>query len=622
MDFDFSRFDDTEIIIKHYNTISDFKNIKDTFTHDAFMSNDGALFYRPMQTISFMLDAQIGGKEPWIYHLTNLLLHLLTIITFFFFLKKIGIKEEISFLLALFFSIHPLFTNAVAWIPARGDLLLALFSLLSFITFLNYFESKKTFNLILHGVVFLVVLFSKETAVLLPVLILSYYYFALEKKFILKDIIPFLAIWGLSFLLFFYLRSDVVRMKLPPGRFGIIPVLINMPTIPITFGKLFIPIKLSTLQLFDTTSTIIGVILIISFTILIFKFSKGKNRIIMWGAVWFLAFSLPPMLSRYYFADFGHEYFDYRTYLPMMGILIIIGTILCNFLNNYSFKQIFILAVPVLVIYIAAAYIHLNVYDDPVSFFTSAIDANSNNALALNSRGCIYSDMGALDLAMTDFNNAISISPGYSLPLYNIGEAFKKSGNYVKAEYYYSKALKNDTSFNFTNELQEDAYINLSAMDLILKKYDTALLILNKANKVYPNNFNVYNNLGNLYFSIGNYDSAISSFNRTIDINPNPASFTNRAIARYKTNDLEGSINDFNKALNLDPGFRNAYFNRGLTRIDTHDYKGAISDFTMTLNLDSHSGQAYYFRGTAYSKLNNQPEAEKDFQEAHKLGFK
>src|ERR1035437_8008108 len=189
VNFNFTNLDDKNIIVEHYDTVGDINKIKEAFNLDAFMSNKGYLFYRPVQNISFMLDAQFGGKEPWGYHLSNILIHILTVIALFFFLKKIRIKSEISFLLSLLFSIHPLFTNAVAWIPARGDLLLGLFTLLSFITFLEYSESRKIIYFILHSFVFLVAVFSKETAVLLPVVILFYLYFAAREKFIFKDVI-------------------------------------------------------------------------------------------------------------------------------------------------------------------------------------------------------------------------------------------------------------------------------------------------------------------------------------------------------------------------------------------------------------------------------------------------
>ena len=244
---------DDESIIHHMTNVEGSKiNPKEAFTHDAFMGDKGDKFYRPVQTLSLMIDAEIGEGELWVFHASNLLLHILTVIVLFFFLKKIGIKEQISFLLSLFFSINPMFTNAVAWIPARGDLLLCFFSLLSFITFLEYMKSRNKVYLIIHLFVIAGAVFSKETSVLIPVLILFYFYYVSKKKFILKDIVPFFTIWVLIISLFFYLRFQVIKGSISANVFGIVPFIKNLPTIPITFGKFFIPYNLSTLPLFNT----------------------------------------------------------------------------------------------------------------------------------------------------------------------------------------------------------------------------------------------------------------------------------------------------------------------------------------------------------------------------------
>jgi protein O-mannosyl-transferase len=623
VNFGFSSLDDTNIILTHNDTIGDIKNIKEAFTHDAFMSNAGDSFYRPIQTISFMLDAQAGGKQPWIYHLSNLLIHILTVIALFFFLKRIGIKKEISFLLSLFFSIHPLFTHAVAWIPARGDLLLGLFSLLSFITFLEYSESRKTTYFILHAFVFLLALFSKEPAVLLPVLILFYYYIVAKNKFILKDIIPFLAIWCFSFILFYYLRQNVLRGKYTPSTFGVIPFIKNLPFIPISFGKFFFPNNLATLPLYDTASLIIGIILLIVFAVLTIKFINGDGKIIIWGTIWFLAFTLPSMLLRSYIADLGIEYFEYRTYLPMMGILVIMGVLGSKLLNKYSFNAILKVSIPIILVYSVIAFTHSIVFADPVSFFTSAINANSKNAMALNSRGCIYSDEGLTDQAIRDFDNAISVWPTYSNPIYNKAEVYNNLGDNSRAEELYTLALKYDTLYRNINVLWENAYISLSAEKIILKKYDEALIILNKAKRVYPISYKIFNNIGYVYSAVGKYDSALFNFNRAIELEPNAASYyNNRAKAKYHLKDFNGSLSDFKKALDLDPELNDAYLNRGITKIDMNDYEGAISDFNKVITLDAQSGEAYYFRGMAYSKMNMMKEARDNLEKAVSLGYK
>src|ERR1035437_3844153 len=369
VNFEYSGLDDATIISNINNVQGNPLNLKEAFTHDAFMGDKGDTFYRPMQTFSFMLDAQLGGKEPWIYHISNLILHILTVLALFIFLKKTGIKKEISFVLALFFSIHPLFTNAVAWIPARGDILLCLFSLLSFITFQEYFDTKKTAYLVLHAIVFLLAVFSKETAVLLPVLILSYFYFVQKKKFILKHIMPFLTIWLFSFILFFGLRQSVIKINPSSNIFGIIPFIKNLPAIPITFCKFFLPYNLCTVPFFDTIGIIGGSILLIVFAGVTFKVVPGEWRIAIWGGVWFVAFSVPSMFYKSYFARVGFDYFEYRAYLPMIGILLIIG-ILINELSTGIIKKFRMISIPLFIIYLIITVTHMADFADPISFFT------------------------------------------------------------------------------------------------------------------------------------------------------------------------------------------------------------------------------------------------------------
>src|SRR5438477_3601535 len=73
--FKFIGFDDMEILKQRYFIIGDLSKIKVAFTTDAFLGTNTS-FYRPLQTVSFMLDALIGGPKPFIYHFTNLVLYI------------------------------------------------------------------------------------------------------------------------------------------------------------------------------------------------------------------------------------------------------------------------------------------------------------------------------------------------------------------------------------------------------------------------------------------------------------------------------------------------------------------------------------------------------------------
>ncbi len=441
VDFHFVKFDDEDIIVRHFDTIKDLKNISLAFNHDLYMDTTGTAYYRPIPVVSFMIDAQIGGEEPWIYHLTNIILHIITVMVLFFFLQKLHIKQEIAFLLTLFFSIHPLFANAVAWVPGRVELLFGLFSLLCCVTYIEYFNSHKKSWFFLHSFLFLLALYSKETAVTLPILILSLSYFTLKGKIKLKEIIPFLAVWSFSGLLFYCMRHNVIKVNPDPELSGAIPFIKNLPAFPITFGKFFIPYNLNTLPLFDTASLVLGAIVLIAFTSIIIKYNKSERGIVILGVIWFMVFTIPPMLVRVYLAEFNFEYSEFRTYLPAIGILIVLGILANELPKSFSFNKLLKFTLPVFMIYALITYAHSTVYSDPVSFTNSAINASSNNAFALNIRGYNYLFSENGEQALSDFENAIKICPVYSSPYNNLGILYRSAGDDHKAEYYFSQAI-------------------------------------------------------------------------------------------------------------------------------------------------------------------------------------
>src|SRR5258708_39827786 len=89
---DFIGFDDNVILRERYFIIGDLSNLKLAFTTDAFLGSGGT-FYRPLQTVSFMLDAFLGGPAPLVYHLTNLVLHMAASLFVFWLLLTLGYKQ-------------------------------------------------------------------------------------------------------------------------------------------------------------------------------------------------------------------------------------------------------------------------------------------------------------------------------------------------------------------------------------------------------------------------------------------------------------------------------------------------------------------------------------------------
>src|SRR5947208_8416151 len=151
--FNFLGLDDVEILKQRYFIIGDLSKIKLAFTTDAFLGTNGS-FYRPLQTVSFMLDALVGGPNPFIYHLTNLVLCIVSSLCVYWLLLTLGYQRLLSLLLALLFALHPMFVPMVAWVPTRGDLLLTMFVIISLVLFIKSFRATRHGLVGYHGVSF------------------------------------------------------------------------------------------------------------------------------------------------------------------------------------------------------------------------------------------------------------------------------------------------------------------------------------------------------------------------------------------------------------------------------------------------------------------------------------
>jgi len=131
-------------------------------------------YQRPLVTASYVLDAQWSGVRPLGYHVTNVGLHALASVLCLALLRRLGFGRLVSVLCALTFAVHPALASNVAWIPGRNDSLLAVFVLGAWIAFIAYCETRSRRAHVIHLGLFALALFTKETAVMLPLVCSAY----------------------------------------------------------------------------------------------------------------------------------------------------------------------------------------------------------------------------------------------------------------------------------------------------------------------------------------------------------------------------------------------------------------------------------------------------------------
>jgi tetratricopeptide (TPR) repeat protein len=117
-----------------------------------------------------------------------------------------------------------------------------------------------------------------------------------------------------------------------------------------------------------------------------------------------------------------------------------------------------------------------------------------------------------------------------------------------------------------------------------------------------------------------NYDGSIENFTKAIQLNPNNAEYYyDRGVAYFEKFAFDQAIKDFTKAIELNSDYTNAYFNRGIIYDRKGDYDEAIKNFTKVIELEPDKAKAYLNRGAIYGSKKDPDKAIIDFSRAIEL---
>jgi tetratricopeptide (TPR) repeat protein len=120
----------------------------------------------------------------------------------------------------------------------------------------------------------------------------------------------------------------------------------------------------------------------------------------------------------------------------------------------------------------------------------------------------------------------------------------------------------------------------------------------------------------------GDFRGALEDYDRAISLNPSFAvAYTSRGLLKHeKLNDVSGALADYDRAISLNPNSALTYYNRGVLKAKLNDVSGALSDYDRAISLNPNSAIAYNNRGLLKDeKLNDLPGALADYDRAISL---
>jgi protein O-mannosyl-transferase len=136
--------------------------------------------YRPFRDLSYAFDVAIWGEQPFGFHLTNVIIHAANVLLVFVLVRTIARDLATSTLAALIFAVHPIQTDAVAYISGRRDLLFAFFYISAFLCYLAYYRNRwspwAVLALFSFAILWVFSVLSKEMAMTLPIVIFVWHY--------------------------------------------------------------------------------------------------------------------------------------------------------------------------------------------------------------------------------------------------------------------------------------------------------------------------------------------------------------------------------------------------------------------------------------------------------------
>ncbi len=471
INYGFVKCDDYDLVVTNHNLIDNVDEIPAQFQRSYMNSN----YYRPMINLSFLFNSLIGGTNPAYYHLFNIILHSIAVILLFIFLVKLGFDKILSFLSSIIFAVHPLFVNAVAWIPGRNDLVLGIFILMAFIFLIEYLENDNKLFLLLHFLALLFAFLSKETALLIPIIFLFYIFSKYKNDFNKKQLLGLILSWIISFGIWFGLRMNADLGK-SFNEFGISAFIKNLSAIPEILAKAIIPLKISVLATYSSEMTLIGIAILLIIIFLFFVIKTKNKTVFLMGVIWFLLFIIPGMFVRRLNANDWNDYLECRSYLPVIGIFIFA----LSLINKQWLKERISIVIPIFAIFIIVfsgiSISKISNYKNPYVFYESVYRTNPDRGQFdyQFAKACL--EKKDYELAEKALKSSIRANANYGKYYYNLGVFYFNRKNFDKSEKYLDTAIQKDP-------LYKNSYVALTNLYLTNNQLEKARAILEKAYK-------------------------------------------------------------------------------------------------------------------------------------------
>jgi len=425
---------------------------------------------RPVMLLSLMLDSLLWGRNPFGYHLTNLLLHLLCSAMVFLLLygvlsrllllqsnKNIGALWA-AFAAAILFAIHPVSTEAVCVVTFREDVLAAFFILLTLVLAEQFPTERKVTNTLLGGLIVISIFAAaaaKENGAVAPLFLLVYWLIVRrgnQWRIWTKLIAAGFGATAIFMIVRFTIvptRSVIFFQKAPylGGSFSqmltIQPRIWTFQLLELIWPKLLSADQTDYSIRFITLSAALAILAVI---IIIVVLLCRKNIGFAAGAIFYCLAILPISNLVPIYRPIADRYL----YLPIIGVCLAFGAVICRLkmpIKRLSVAMLTAITAAICIFFGSFTVQREFVWRNSLSLWQDTVKKNPFSCTGCNNLGFALFDAGEFKEAIPFFTKASQLEPNNPDPIAGLAITYDALGMSAPAEEAFRKAVSLDKRY-------------------------------------------------------------------------------------------------------------------------------------------------------------------------------
>lgn len=523
---------DDEVQILRNPVIRDFGNLGAAFTSPfwSFAISDSSLstnYYRPIQTVAYMIAYSIGGLDPLVYHLISIAFHAGATIFVYLLGIEFSFSREKALLAASLFACHAVHTEAVSWIAGMPDVSCGFFYIGAMWAFLKFQNTGIQRRQWVSALLFLGALFCKEMAFTLPVVLVLLGLFRLRTegalKKVLRQVIPHAIVFGI-YLICRYAVLGVIATSQTSVEASLIDWATMVPAVFVRYvWYALVPYPLVAYHLVPlhlqdrVLTTALGSLVLVLVAAVAFK-----RRLSSAQSLWLIALVI--MLAPvFYFRGISATTFFAERYLYIPSLAVVLLAVdTAGRLRRHSRTVLW----SIIAVYAALTFTRNPVWRDSETLYLQTLEDQPEVVQFRNSLADIYLKKGDDGKAKTYLDSAQRYldEPVYAHPrderyrtYVGQGAIAARARDYAAARKFLEQALtsnpRGDWAFLYLGGIAMEADSN----------YPEAIRLFQKAIELGPVNETARDYMGIAFLNQGNHPEAIKYFQEALRINPNYA---------------------------------------------------------------------------------------------------